>query len=843
MIYPKEKTREISFPLGGIGAGCIGLGGDGRLVDWEIFNRPNKGGGNGLSHFAVRAEKDGKVIDWRVLQGDLAAPYTGPFVPEINTYKGFGWGPLSGSMCGYPHFREHEFRGEYPVGTVTFGGEKAFPGKAALTGWSVLIPGNDRDSSLPAAFFEIELENNAAETLDYTVAGITGNPWREAGHFNLIAANQLHLSSGLDPFDFGYGMLALTLLPAKGMTLSGQEYWYRGGWCDDQETYWRDMEQAGPFRPRRYETGSEGFDHGLLAGHFRLAPGERRRVCFVLTWHVPNRRNDWSANENDCASNGVANRWRNWYATAWRDAADSGDYAAKEYERLREETFRFRDTLFASTLPEAVLDGVSANISILKSPTCLRLEDGTFYGWEGCGRSWGSCEGSCTHVWNYQQTLPFLFPALERSMREAHLDYGVDENGGHHFRLRLPLGVRAKKGDFRPCLDGQFGDLMKFYRDWKICGDGGWLKQYYPTLKRMVEYAWSKENPDRWDPEQSGIPTGRQHHTLDMELFGPNAWLAGHYLGGIKAMAEMADAVGDEAFAILCRELFERGKKRLDAELFNGEYYAQDIDLAERSLLAGFKDVDNTYWNAEAGEIKYQLGEGLEIDVTIAQLYAGLYGLGEVFDPERDRSTLQALLRHNFRRDMRATVNVWRSFAVNDEGGVLVAAWPEGRRRPAIPLPYNTEMMCGMEWAFAAHLVCAGMAGEGALIAETIRRRYDGERRNPWNEIECGSNYARSMAAYAMLNAFSGLRYDLTRKMIGFSPAVNKRPFRCFWSLGAAWGAVEFTADRATLEIAGGEIDLAAVELNGVTRPVEPKSYRAGDKVVLPAGSILADHV
>ena len=180
---------------------------------------------------------------------------------------------------------------------------------------------------------------------------------------------------------------------------------------------------------------------------------------------------------------------------------------------------------------------------------------------------------------------------------------------------------------------------------------------------------------------------------------------------------------------------------------------------------------------------------------------------------------------------MRSTINVWRSFVVNDEGGVLIAAWPEGRRRPAIPLPYNTEMMCGMEWAFAAHLAAAGMVEEGAMIAGCIRRRYDGERRNPWNEIECGSNYARSMAAYAMLNACSGLRYDLTRGMIGFSPTVRERPVRCFWSLGAAWGTVEFAADRATLELAGGEIELAAVELDGVAHPVEPKSYRAGGKL------------
>ena len=61
--YRGEQLTEISFPLGGIGSGCIGLGGNGRLIDWEIFGRPNKGSVNGFSHFAVKAERDGKLLD------------------------------------------------------------------------------------------------------------------------------------------------------------------------------------------------------------------------------------------------------------------------------------------------------------------------------------------------------------------------------------------------------------------------------------------------------------------------------------------------------------------------------------------------------------------------------------------------------------------------------------------------------------------------------------------------------------------------------------------------------------------------------------------------------------
>ena len=84
--YQGEHTREISFPLGGIGTGCIGLGGNGRLIDWEIFNRPNKGSFNGFSHFAVRAERTGQVTDARVLNSDFLGSYMGE--PETNPYAG-----------------------------------------------------------------------------------------------------------------------------------------------------------------------------------------------------------------------------------------------------------------------------------------------------------------------------------------------------------------------------------------------------------------------------------------------------------------------------------------------------------------------------------------------------------------------------------------------------------------------------------------------------------------------------------------------------------------------------------------------------------------------------------
>ena len=168
--------------------------------------------------------------------------------------------------------------------------------------------------------------------------------------------------------------------------------------------------------------------------------------------------------------------------------------------------------------------------------------------------------------------------------------------------------------------------------------------------------------------------------------------------------------------------------------------------------------------NGEHRELKYQIGDGCSIDSHLGQWYASLYGIGEILSPRRMRSAIRAIYKYNFKRSMRDQLNTWRVFSVDDEGGTVICSWPRGTRKPMIPLPYNTETMTGFEWAAACHAVMMGELRIGNRMAAAIRGRYDGGKRNPWNEIECGSNYARSMAAYAMLQAYSGFRQVRARR-------------------------------------------------------------------------------
>ncbi len=842
-LYQGERTHHISFPLGG-----IGLAGNGHLVDWEIYNRPNKGSVNGFSHFAVRVEEDDRVLDARVLQGDLAPPYMGQW--GSTQFRGHGFGPRREYLSGLPHFRDVDFRGEFPMARVDFRDE-TFPGQIALKAFSPFIPLKEDECSLPAAFFEVELTNTQDRPLTYTVLGILSNPLpapnvnrymgpAEAGE----GIHLLHLSAaGQNELDPGYGTLSLgtDTRPNPGSAVSSQNYWFRGQWFDSLEVYWQELTTAGSLPTRSYSREHAGdANEGMLAMHIELTPGEVQAVRFVISWHFPNCRNDWSEAAVAAArAVGIENHWRNYYARLWPDSADSARYALRHWDQLQAETDEFRKALFTSALPPVAIEAISANLSTLKTPVVKRLADGTLYGFEGAHATAGCCEGSCTHVWNYQQTVPFLFPRLERSMRTADYRFNLRPDGGMPFRLQLPLGSPLSIDNRqRACADGQFGGVMKVYRDWKICGDTDWLRRLWPAVRSSITFAWHPDNEDQWDPDQTGVLQGRQHHTLDMELFGPNAWLTGFYLGALKAGAEMAAHLGDTPHAELFQEIFERGRAWTDAHLFNGEYYHQLVDLQDADVLSPFLDSPDTlrgdtvreaYWAPEYGELKYQIAEGCEIDQVLAQWHANLYGLGDLFDPEQIRTAHESLFRYNFKSSSRELYNPCRVYTLNDEGGLVIAVWPEGKKRPVIPLPYAQETQNGYEYAAAIHMIQTGLVTEGMTAVEAIRDRYDGAKRNPWNEIECGSNYARSMAAYALLPAFAGFSFDMVQGWIGFDPIQRDgSPFRCLWSLDAGWGVFALEDGKVSLQVRQGHLTLTEIRL-GVLSVAAVAAVQVGD--------------
>jgi non-lysosomal glucosylceramidase len=829
--YDGERGRHVSFPLGGIGAGCIGLSAAGRLVDWEIANRPDKGALNGFSHFAIRAEAGGKTIDTRILNGPFAGNFSGD--RGAGNYREFGWGVRREYLTGLPHFRSSSFRAFFPAAELTFEDAK-FPGNVELLAFSPFIPMDEAASSLPVALFEFAVTNTSSAPIRYSLIGCLGNPMKGPHASRLVRnarfSGMVNAAANVPTNAREFGQV---LIATDRNDVSSQHEWYRGSWFDSLEVYWKDISTAGTLKDRIYDRqhvvqrldgGGRHRGHSCLAAHETVAPGERTVFRWAIAWYVPNVERDWlSVYGYADEPKEMPLAWKTHYATAFADVDSIAAYTFDNWERLAAETLRFRDALQASTLPDSVLDAVSANLSILKSPAVLRLQDGTFYGFEGCDVTAGSCEGSCTHVWNYQQALPFLFPGLERGMRTADFAHNQDpRTGGMSFRLALPLGIG--RFDIRACADGQFGNVMKAYRDWKVSGDDAWLRNLWPAIQRAIEFAWHPGNPDRWDPERTGVLWGRQHHTLDMELFGPNAWLTGFYLGALLAGARMAQHLGETAKANEYLSIFDKGKRWVDEHLFNGRYFVQKLDIGAADVLDGFESgpdspvltgsIHDLYWSEEHGQIKYQIAEGCLLDQVVAQWHADLYGLGELFDPGKVATTLQSMYAFNFKPRLADVVNPCRVFGLEEESGTVVCDWPPGALRPVIPVPYSQETFHGLEYAFGAMLMGAGEVARGVRVFRAVRDRYRGDNRNPWNEMECGSNYVRSMAAYAGLHALSGFAFDLTIDRIAFAPRVQSSGrFQSFWAVGSAWGEAAFEEEAFDLRVLGGDIRLARIGL------------------------------
>jgi len=756
--FTGESLREIAFPLGGIGTGCISLGGRGQLRDWEIFNRPNQGFRPRFTFASLRVETPDGKSDARVLESPILPPYAGPFGSERSNGEGF------------PHVAWNTFRGEYPIAWIQFEDDR-LPLSVSLEAFNPFIPLNDFDSSLPVAILIYRLENitdaPARALLVWTLENVVG--YRGSGPLGSSDLggnrNAFRADGGLKGFVLDsaalpadsprYGSMVLaTPWPVVTYTpdIGG------GGEFDTGHIFWDALSRQGAFDEVEACGPTPEGQSAICALGMKvdIQPGEPIEVPVLIAWHFPNFIKYWHRGPEEQKP-----RWLNYYASHFADAWEVASYVNDNLERLHAQTMRYHDALFDSTLPGPVLDAASSQTSTLKSPTCLRLEDGTFYGFEGCSSTAGCCEGSCTHVWNYQQALPFLFPALERSMRSADYTYNLREQDGRMcFRIGLPLGT--SDWDFHAAADGQLGGIIKTYRDWLLSGDDEWLRSLWPRVKKALAYAWKE-----WDRDEDGIIEGVQHNTYDIELVGPNPLTGAFYMGALRAAEEMARYLGEEDLAARYRELFERGSAAMDEMLFNGEYYVQRYDPAQAPT--------------------QQFGEGCLSDQMLGQWLASLCGLGYLFRPQNVRSALLSVFRYNWRRNLTDHVNPQRIYAVNDEAGLLMCTWPHGGR-PLIPTRYCDEVWTGIEYQVASHLIMEGFVEEGLAIVEGARRRYDGIRRNPWDEVECGSHYARAMSSWGLIIALSGYFYSARERLMQFSPKVSQGDFRCFWSNASAWG-------------------------------------------------------
>ncbi len=816
-LYRGEYLAKPAFPLGGIGAGMICLEGTGTFSHVslrhkpEVFNEPYiyaavcvKGAEN------VARVLEGQVPDWKVF---------GP--------AGTGNG-LGNRTYGLPRFTGAEFLPRFPFATLNLTDEN-LPLSCELTGWSPFLPGTADDSSLPVAALEYKLINRSARPVE-AVFSFHAKNFLAVGQ---TAEDKARQSVTRLPSGFALGQAALPDAPhqeaAFGVECSDPNAridcgWFRGGWFDANTMVWRTVAAGeSPARPP-HETG-EPSAGGSLYVPCKLAAGESRTITLRLSWYAPH--SDLRVGKDpeeapapagggcacSCGKNPTKETYAPWYAGRFADLAAVAAYWREHFARLRAESAKFRDCFYDTTLPPEVTEAVAANLTILKSPTVLRQKDGRLWAWEGCCDGNGCCHGSCTHVWNYAQALPHLFPDLERSLRQTEFNESQDERGHQNFRANLP--IRPTEHHFHAAADGQLGGIMKIYREWRVSGDLAWLRGLWPRVKQSLEYCI-----ELWDPDRLGVLIEPHHNTYDIEFWGPDGMCASIYLGALEAAARMAEAVGDKNQNY--RQLAAKGRSYVEEKLFNGEYFIQEVRwqglrAQDPVAVAAQGCAGQNNYSPEALALmekegpKYQYGHGCLADGVIGDWLARACGLPGVLNVEQVRAHLRAVFEHNLKRDLRSHACTQRpTYGLGAEGALIACAWPRGRDL-AIPFPYSDEVFTGIEYQVAAHLIMLGLVEPGLEVVRVCRERYDGRRRNPFNEYECGHWYARALASYSLLAALSGARYDAAEQTLYLAPA-RAGDFRCFLATATGYGTVGVKNGQPFLEVVHGQIPLAKLE-------------------------------
>jgi non-lysosomal glucosylceramidase len=274
--------------------------------------------------------------------------------------------------------------------------------------------------------------------------------------------------------------------------------------------------------------------------------------------------------------------------------------------------------------------------------------------------------------------------------------------------------------------------------------------------------------------------------------------------------------MGDQAFAAECRTIFERGQRHLVSRLFDGEYFINRPDITHLDTINS--------------------GNGCEIDQVFGQSWATQLHLGRVLPKRETSAALRALWKYNFTPDVgpyREKHKPGRWYAVAGEAGMLMCTFPRADwqyaqasgKGPEELAGYFNECWPGQEYQVAGHMISEGLVTEGLAVTRAVHDRHHAARRNPWNEIECGDHYVRSMSSYGVFLAACGYEYHGPQGYLAFAPRLSPEDFKTAFTTAQGWGSFtqKIYHDRidATIALKWGSLRLQTLGLAPQTLRVE----------------------
>lgn len=760
-IYAKSRNelRYIGMPVGGINAGGVYLGGDGRLWLWDIFNENQEG-------------VEPKIVKWkhkangRDLHARDGACYLEPAQDIRPLEQGFAFrfrydGKTIVKYLEIKDWDEVLFEAGYPVGIVRYI-DNSLPVEITLHAYSPFVPLDEDDSGLPATILSFTFKNTSTAAVKISISGwlenktgihsaqkikgvfgalvnrrinkvIKEKEW-VAVHENLITIDDRKIEEMKIQPDYGCMCIAALGMDSKASASIDAN------------------DPAGLFDCVAVAEMDKPIQEELLGGvqtDINLLPGNSVSSDFVISWYFPNLK----------IHEKIADTGR-YYQNRFNSSLEVAQYIQKHFKRLSSYTMLWATTWQDSSLPHWFLERTFMNIDTLATTNCHRFNSGRFWAWEGVG----ACAGTCTHVWQYAQAMGRIFPALERDCRErTELNIAMQDDGGIIFRAEL---------ETRPAIDGQAGTILRCLREHQMSIDNTFLQRNWTSIKKATQFIINQ------DKNGDGMEDTPMENTLDAVWDGEIAWIVGLCIAAVKASRVMAEEMNDTAFARICADYVKKGSANMDKHLFNGEYYIHRPDK-------------------EKGRVNLGSYNTCHIDQVMGQSWAHQVGLGYIQDPKKVRSALQSLWKYNYTPDVGPYIETHlggRAYALPGEGGLIMNSNPKNEPKPygenvTWQLGYFHECMTGFEYQVAAHMIAEGMTDEGMVLIRSIHERYHAAKRNPYNEIECSDHYARAMASYGAFITACGFEYHGPKGYIRFAPKWDKENFKAPFTAAEGWGS------------------------------------------------------
>ena len=354
-----------------------------------------------------------------------------------------------------------------------------------------------------------------------------------------------------------------------------------------------------------------------------------------------------------------------------------------------------------------------------------------------------------------------------------------------YFRQLLPDGI--ERFGFIAA-DGQMGQIMKVYMDWQLSG-----------YRKLLEEFWPKRSALSRSPGFLAAGTRIATASWRESSTTPTMW---SFMGPIRYVESIILAPCGRVRKWRGRWPKNRWRRNTGGCSIVARHGSIRIFSTDRSTFRRSKDTRRVRlpWAcAVVWERTIQKSRNIKwapavcIDQLLGQYLADVAGLGTLLDPKHVHDTLDSIYRYNHKANLLDHDCVQRTYALNDEAATLVCEYAGSVERPKIPFPYYAEVWTGLEYSTAALMLFREWPQRGLECFSDVRRRYDGERRNPWDEPECGHHYARAMASWSGFLAASGFRYRGQERRVEALPRLKVEGFRSFWAAGTGWGTFELS--------------------------------------------------